>query len=85
MGDVIHSLANADFTAFTYNQIFTSSSTSVTLNGTTITIAPPMKLDIRVKSCTSASPANVFLIGGRMLYSGPLNVDIKTGLPIING
>lgn len=85
MGDIIHSLANANFTGFTYNQVFTSSSTSVTLNGTTITIVPPMKLDIHVRTCESASPNNVFLIGMRKQVMGTGSVDILTGLPIITG
>jgi hypothetical protein len=84
MGNVIHSLSVANFSAFTYNQIFTSTSTSVTLNGTTITIVPPMKLDILVTSCTSASPNNVFLVGSRIFYSGSGPIDIKTGLPFLN-
>lgn len=85
MGDVIHSLTNADFTGFTYNQIFTSSATTVTLNGTSITITPPMKLDIHIRTCTSASSNAVFLVGMRkqVMDKGP--IDILTGLPILNG
>lgn len=84
MGNIIHSLSNADFSAFTYNQIFTSASSVVTLNGTAITIVPPMKLDILVTSCTSATPNNVFLVGSKIFYSGSGPIDIKTGLPFIN-
>lgn len=85
MGDVIHSLSNADLTGFTYNQIFTSSATTVTLNGTSITITPPMKLDIHIRTCTSASPNAVFLVGMRKQALGTGSIDILTGMPIITG
>lgn len=84
MGDVIHSLSDANFTAFTYNQIFTSGATEVDLNGTTISITPPMKLDLHVRTCESTSPENVFLIGMRKQILGTGTIDILTGMPILN-
>lgn len=84
MGNIIHTLTNADFTAYTYNQIFSTQSVAVTLNGTNITLAPPMKLDIKVTSCESASPDSVILIGMLSFNAnggGP--IDIKTGKPFL--
>lgn len=68
MGDVLHRLDAANFSGFIYTQVYTSASTVVVLNGTTTTIAPPMLLNIKVKTLTSASPTNVFLVGKAMPY-----------------
>lgn len=63
MGDILHNLNDAVLSAHVYTQVFTTSSTAIVLNGTSLTLAPPMVLNVRVRSLTSASPANVFLIG----------------------
>ena len=63
MGDILHNLNNAVFSAHVYTQVFTTASTSLVLNGTAVTIAPPMVLDIRVRTLSAATPTTVFLIG----------------------
>lgn len=63
MGDIIHNLDNAVFSAHVYTQVFTTASTSLILNGTAVTLAPPMVLNMRVRSLSASTPSNVYVIG----------------------
>ncbi len=63
MGDILHNLNDVVLSAHVYTQVFTTSSTAIVLNGTSLTLAPPMVLDIRVRSLSAATPTTVFLIG----------------------
>ena len=61
----IHSIvvasANANFTAHTYNEVFASAKSSITINGVEIDLAAGQSIKLRVKSISS--DANVFLLG----------------------
>ncbi len=63
MGDILHNLNNAVFSAHVYTQVFTTASTALVLNGTAVTLAPPMVLNLRVRSLSAATPTTVFVIG----------------------
>lgn len=84
MADVLHRLDEANFSSFTYNQVFVTATSTLTLNGTEISLEPVVKLDIRVRTCESPTPETVFLVGKQSFYWGSLPTDIKTGLPLIN-
>jgi hypothetical protein len=61
LNDIIHSAANADFTGYTYTQVYAQASATPTVNGTAITLPAGISIPILVRSITST--ADVFLIG----------------------
>lgn len=68
---IIHAAANANFSAFTYTQVYAGANATVTINGTSVTMAAGSTIDIRVKSISAA--ANVYVIGDPLntLYQNP--------------
>lgn len=63
---IIHTAANANFTAFTYTQVYCGSAGTPTINGTSVPMVAGTVIDIRVKSISSTS--GIFIIGS------PINV-----------
>jgi hypothetical protein len=63
---VIHLSTAADLTGFTYTQVYAGAGATVTINGTSVTMAAGSTIDVRVKTITGA--ASVYVIGS------PINV-----------
>jgi len=68
---VLHPAPDADFTAFTYTQVYCQRTATVTINGTSITMVGGSTLDVRVKDVSSVP--DIILIGS------PINT-LKAGL-----
>lgn len=67
MNDIIHPATNANFTGYTYNQVYASVAATPTINGVVVTIPVGNPIDIQVK--TISATANVFLIGKKRISS----------------
>jgi len=65
---IIHLASNANFSAYTYSQVYAAANTTAIINGTSVTMAAGSKLDIMVKSI---SGANVYVLGDK--------IDVFTG------
>jgi hypothetical protein len=71
LNSVIHdAYTQADLTKFLYTKIYSSVSTTITLNGTSVPLTPGVVLDIRVKDI-SVSTSGVFLIGSPLTVFDP--------------
>ena len=57
----IHAAANANLSAYTYTQVYAGANATVTINGTSVTMAAGSTLNIVVRSISAA--ANVYVIG----------------------
>jgi len=64
---VIHASSNANFSAYTYTQVYCGGSTptNVTINGVVVNIAPGNPIDIMLYSISGA--ANVYVIGHKKI------------------
>jgi hypothetical protein len=61
LNDVIHSAANADFTGYTYTQVYAQVSASPVINGTTVTLPAGMSIPMLIR--TISPTGDVFVIG----------------------
>ena len=58
---IIHLSTVADLTGFTYTQIYAGTGGTITVNGSSVTMAAGSTIDIRVGTITGA--AGIYLIG----------------------
>ena len=58
---IIHLSTVADLTGFTYTQIYAGAGGTITVNGSSVTMAAGSTIDIRVGTITGA--AGIYLIG----------------------
>ena len=67
---VIHSANDADFTKYSYTQVYAGADTTTTINGASVTMVGGSVLDIRVNSI---SGTGVYVIGNNKntLKAGP--------------
>ena len=70
---VIHSASDADFTKYSYTQVYAGADTTATINGASVTMVGGSVLDIRVNSI---SGTDVYVIGNN---KNTLKVDPNLG------
>jgi len=67
MNEVIHAASNADFTGYTYIQVYASSAATPTINAVIVSMAAGSTLPILVKNISAT--ANVFVLGRQKLIA----------------
>ena len=67
--DIIQSASTANFTAYTYEQIYATQTNTITVNDTVVDFNAGDKLDLRVKSIasigTGGTLTGIYLIGSK--------------------
>lgn len=69
---IAHNITDANFTAYTYYEVYAISATTATINGTAIPMAAGTKIKIAVKS---ASGNNFILLGSPMATKSGLSYN----------
>lgn len=69
MNQVIHLSTSADTNVYSYNQVYAGTGGTITLNGTSVTMATNGVIDIMVKTITGA--AGIYLIGIKKIALPP--------------
>lgn len=67
MNEVIHASADANFTGYTYTQVYASVGATPTINGTEVPMIAGSYMPIIVQSISST--ANIFVLGRKKLVS----------------
>ena len=61
INDTIHSASQADFTKYVYEQLYTTSAITATINGNSVSLPAGIKLEMQIKSASTT--AGLYLVG----------------------
>ncbi len=78
---VIHDVTDADFdlTKYEYHQVMFGNTATIVLNGTSVTVSGPITINLRLRSASHTSGADVYALGYRGLVE-PLGLHVNNGL-----
>lgn len=73
MNKVIHLSTNADTAVYTYVQVYCGTAGTVTINGTSVTMAASSTIDIFVNTIVGA--AGIYVIGFKKIGNAPITIN----------